>query len=182
MAFQVEDWGQAAQHLQEEQIEFFVGDARGFSSDENYRVQLLGYRGGCFFCRQGHPLTALPQIRLADLLGYPRIGVRLPDVPRKILTEIAGQADFQMDVECAQLDVALRVVSSSDGTGMAPLEAVAEPIQRGELVRLRIVDMPPAEAALRLQYGIVSRAGYSLSPAARTMIEVLVATDRRLLT
>ncbi|MCY1301136.1 hypothetical protein D9M70_507300 [compost metagenome] len=62
------------------------------------------------------------------------------------------------------------------------MEAVDELIQRGELVRLRIVDMPPAEAALRLQYGIVSRAGYSLSPAARTMIEVLLATDRRLLT
>ncbi|MFR0689022.1 LysR family transcriptional regulator [Enterobacterales bacterium AE_CKDN230030158-1A_HGKHYDSX7] len=180
VGFLMGDWEQMAQLLKEEQVEFFIGDARNFAGDPDYQVRWMDLRPGRFFCRAGHPLTERDSLRLADLLDYPRVGTRIPPPLRKVLAEVIGERDFHMNVECAQFAAILHIVARSDAVGLAAVEALHAPVQRGEVALLHIADVPQDRPELRLHYGIVSRAGYGLSPAAQAMIEAIFAADRRL--
>ena len=180
VGFLMGDWEQMAQLLKEEQVEFFIGDARNFAGDPDYQVRWMDLRPGRFFCRPGHPLTGQGTLRLAALLDYPRVGTRIPPPLRKVLAEVLGERDFHMNVECAQFAAILHIVARSDAVGLAAVEALHDPVQRGEVAILQIVDVPQDRPELRLHYGIVSRAGYGLSPAAQAMIEAIFAADRRL--
>lgn len=174
------DWEQLAQWLKEEQIEFIVADSRYFSGDPQYRVQLLSQRRGRFFCRAGHPLAGQAQLKLAALLDYPVAGTRIPPMIRKILADIQGVSDFTPSVECAQFDTIRRVVMRSDAVGIATMEALAEWLEQGAIQLLRFTDIPLEEPALRLHYGVVSKVGHSLTPAAQAMIDAIVKVDQRL--
>lgn len=180
-SFHLGDWEQLASWLKEEQIEFFVADARYFSGDPQYQVQTLRPRRGRFFCRNGHPLAARTDLRLSALLDYPVVGTRIPPMIRKILADVQGQTDFQPSVQCAQFDAIRRVVAHSDAVGIATMEALAELVERAEISLLSFADVPAEEPTLHIHYGIVSRAGYSLSPASQAMIETIQAVDQRLL-
>ncbi|MDH0288503.1 LysR family transcriptional regulator [Pseudomonas sp. GD04087] len=180
VGFLMGDWEQMAQLLKEEQVEFFVGDAREFAGDPDYQVRWMEFRPGRFFCRSGHPLAAAEHLQLADLLDYPRVGTRIPPPLRKVLAEVIGERDFHMNIECAQFAAILHIVARSDAVGLAAVEALHAPVQRGEVALLQIADIPQDRTELRLHYGIVSRAGFGLSPAAQAMIEAIFAADERL--
>ncbi|MEP9319741.1 LysR family transcriptional regulator [Pseudomonas sp. LABIM340] len=180
VGFLMGDWEQMAQLLREEQVEFFVGDAREFADDPAYQVRWMEFRPGRFFCRSGHPLAAEAKLKLADLLDYPRVGTRIPPPLRKVLAEVIGERDFHMNIECAQFAAILHIVARSDAVGLAAVEALHDPVQRGEVALLKITDIPQDRPELRLHYGIVSRAGFSLSPAAQAMVEAIFAADERL--
>jgi len=180
VGFLMGDWEQMAQLLREEQVEFFVGDAREFADDPDYQVRWMEFRPGRFFCRPGHPLAVEEPLKLADLLDYPRVGTRIPPPLRKVLAEVIGERDFHMNIECAQFAAILHIVARSDAVGLAAVEALHDPVQRGEVALLQIADIPQDRPELRLHYGIVSRAGFGLSPAAQAMIEAIFAADERL--
>ncbi|KJK03172.1 transcriptional regulator [Pseudomonas sp. 21] len=180
VGFLMGDWEQMAQLLREEQVEFFVGDAREFAGDPEYQVRWMEFRPGRFFCRAGHPLAGAEPLKLADLLDYPRVGTRIPPPLRKVLAEVIGERDFHMNIECAQFAAILHIVARSDAVGLAAVEALHDPVQRGEVALLQITDIPQDRPELRLHYGIVSRAGFSLSPAAQAMVEAIFAADQRL--
>lgn len=180
VGFLMGDWEQMAQLLKEEQVEFFIGDARNFAGDPEYQVRWMDLRPGRFFCRPGHPLTEIESLKLAALLDYPRVGTRIPPPLRKVLAEVIGERDFHMNVECAQFAAILHIVGRSDAVGLAAVEALHDPVQRGEVAILQIADVPQDRPELRLHYGIVSRAGYGLSPAAQAMVEAILAADQRL--
>ncbi|MDN6855272.1 LysR family transcriptional regulator [Pseudomonas sp. CAN2814] len=180
VGFLMGDWEQMAQLLKEDQVEFFVGDARDFAGNPDYQVRWMEFRPGRFFCRAGHPLAARQSLKLADLLDYPRVGTRIPPPLRKVLAEVIGERDFHMNVECAQFAAILHIVARSDAVGLAAQEALHAPVQRGEVALLSIGDIPQDRPELRLHYGIVSRAGYGLSPAAQAMVEAIFAADERL--
>lgn len=180
VGFLMGDWEQMAQLLREEQVEFFIGDARNFAGDPDYQVRWMDLRPGRFFCRPGHPLAQLGPLPLATLLDYPRVGTRIPPPLRKVLAEVIGERDFHMNVECAQFAAILHIVARSDAVGLAAVEALHDPVQRDEVALLQISDIPQDRPELRLHYGIVSRAGYGLSPAAQAMVDAIFAADRRL--
>ncbi|MCY1392856.1 HTH-type transcriptional activator CmpR [compost metagenome] len=178
--FHLGDWEQLAQWLKEEQIEFIVADSRYFSGDPHYHVQLLRPRRGRFFCRADHPLVSGKALKLAALRDYPLAGTRIPPMIRKILADIQGADDFAPSVECAQFDTIRRVVMRSDAVGIATVEALAEWVEQGAVHLLGFTDIPAEDPALRLHYGVISRAGHSLTPAAQAMIDAIVAVDQRL--
>ncbi|MCY1186323.1 hypothetical protein D9M73_271850 [compost metagenome] len=99
---------------------------------------------------------------------------------RKILADIQGVSDFTPSVECAQFDTIRRVVMRSDAVGIATMEALAEWLEQGATQLLRFTDIPLEEPALRLHYGVVSKVGHSLTPAAQAMIDAIVKVDQRL--
>lgn len=179
-AFHQGDWEQLARWLKEEQIEFFVADSRYFTHIPEYQVQLLRPRRGRFFCRLDHPLAARAEPRLAELMDFPLVGTRIPGEIRKVLGAIAGLDDFQPSVECSQFDAILRMVARSDAVGISTLEALHGPAARGEVQMLKFSDVPPGSPSLLLHFGIVNRAGYSLSPAAQAMVAAIHAADQRL--
>ena len=92
-----------------------------------------------------------------------------------------GEADFNPSVECAQFDAIRRVVMRSDAVGIATIEALAELADQGLIRLLEFADVPKDDPGLQLHYGIVSRAGHSLTPAALAMVEAVLTVDRRLL-
>ncbi|MBP5948370.1 MULTISPECIES: LysR family transcriptional regulator [unclassified Pseudomonas] len=175
------DWQQLSLWLREQQIEFLVADARYFVGDPQYHVQLLRTRPGRFFCRAGHPLASQPDLKLRALLDYPVVGTRIPPMIRKILADVLGEPDFTPSVECAQFDAIQRVVLRSDAVGLATLEALREQVDQGVIHLLEFIDIPKDDPALQLSYGIVTRVGYSMTPAARAMVEAILTVDQRLL-
>jgi len=178
--FHLGDWEQLALWLREQQIEFLVADARYFTGDPQYQVQLLRSRRGRFFCRIDHPLATREKLPLRALLDYAMVGTRIPPMIRKILADVQGEPDFNPSVECAQFDAILRVVMRSDAVGIATMEALAEMAEQGLIRLLDFVDVPRDDPGLQLHYGIVSRAGYSLTPAALAMVDAILAVDQRL--
>ncbi|KII29602.1 MULTISPECIES: LysR family transcriptional regulator [Pseudomonas] len=179
--FQLGDWEQLALWLREQQIEFLVADARYFTGDPQYQVQLLRPRSGRFFCRVDHPLADRENLSLRALLDYAVVGTRIPPMIRKILADVQGEPDFNPSVECAQFDAICRVVMRSDAVGIATLEALAEMVDQGLIRLLDFADIPRDDPGLQLHYGIVSRVGYSLTPAALAMVEAIMQVDQRLL-
>ncbi|VVO83245.1 LysR family transcriptional regulator [Pseudomonas fluorescens] len=175
------DWQQLSLWLREQQIEFLVADARYFVGDPQYHVQLLRTRPGRFFCRASHPLASQPDLKLRALLDYPVVGTRIPPMIRKILADVLGEPDFTPSVECAQFDAIQRVVLRSDAVGLATLEALREQVDQGVIHLLEFIDIPQDDPALQLSYGIVTRVGYSMTPAARAMVEAILTVDQRLL-
>jgi DNA-binding transcriptional LysR family regulator len=175
------DWQQLSLWLREQQIEFLVADARYFIGDPQYQVQLLRTRPGRFFCRAGHPLAGQKHLKLRALLDYPVVGTRIPPMIRKILADVLGEPDFNPSVECAQFDAIQRVVLRSDAVGLATLEALRDQVDQGLIHLLEFSDVPRDDPALHLSYGIVTRVGYSMTPAARAMVEAILSVDQRLL-
>jgi DNA-binding transcriptional LysR family regulator len=180
-SFHQGDWEQLAVLLKEEQIEFIIADSRHFADEPQYQVQKLRSRRGRFFCRSDHPLARQGNLKLAALLDYPVVGTRIPPRIRKILATIQGVTDFTPSVECAQFETIRRVVMRSDAVGIATLEALTEMPDQEAIHLLSFVDVPSDEPGLHLNYGIVSRAGYTLTPAAQAMVNAIVAVDQRLL-
>ncbi|AYC33064.1 LysR family transcriptional regulator [Pseudomonas cavernae] len=180
IGYEINHWDVLAGRLKEEQLEFFVADVRYFVGDPQYQVQLLRRRRGRFFCRPGHPLLAHDSLKLAELLKFPIVGTRLPPALRKIFGQAVGQADFVPSIECGHFDAILRIVGRSQAVGLATMEALIEPRRRGEVALLRITDLPDQPADMQICYGIVSRAGQQLSPAAQAMVAVIAETDLRL--
>ena len=179
--FHLGDWEQLAVWLREQQIEFLVADSRYFTGDPQYPVQLLRPRRGRFFCRIDHPLANRQDLSLRALLDYAVVGTRIPPMIRKILADVQGEPDFNPSVECAQFDAICRVVRRSDAVGIATMEALAEQVDQGLIRLLDFVDVPSEDPGLLLHYGIVSRVGYSLTPAALAMVEAIMQVDERLL-
>ena len=179
--FHLGDWDHLALWLREQQIEFLVADARHFTGDPQYQVQLLRPRSGRFFCRVDHPLADRENLSLRALLDYAVVGTRIPPMIRKILADVQGEPDFNPSVECAQFDAICRVVMRSDAVGIATLEALTEMVDQGLIRLLDFADIPRDDPGLQLHYGIVSRVGYSLTPAALAMVEAIMQVDQRLL-
>ncbi|MNJ31016.1 HTH-type transcriptional regulator BenM [compost metagenome] len=179
--FHLGDWEQLGNWLKEQQIEFLVADSRYFKDDPRYQVQVLRPRRGRFFCRAGHPLADCAALKLSALLDYPIAGTRIPPMIRKILARAQGTEDFVTSVECAQFDAICRVVMRSDAIGLATAEALSERVDVGELRLLSFVDLDASDPDLQLQYGIVSRVGGSLTPAAQAMIDAILKVDQQLL-
>jgi DNA-binding transcriptional LysR family regulator len=178
--FHLADWEQLAVWLREQQIEFFVADARAFKDDPRYQVQVLQPRRGRFFCRAGHPLAGRGPLKFSALLDYPIAGTRIPPWIRKILARAQGTQDFVTSVECAQFDAIRRVVLRSDAIGLATAEALDEQAGSAQICPLSFVDLDSDDPDLQLRYGIVSRAGDSLTPAAQAMIAAILNVDQQL--
>lgn len=175
------DWQQLSLWLREQQIEFLVADARYFIGDPQYHVQLLRPRPGQFFCRANHPLASQSDLQLRALLDYPVVSTRTPPMIRKVLADVLDKPDFNPSVECAQFDAIQRVVLRSNAVGLATLEALREQVDQGLIHLLEFIDVPRDDPALQLCYGIVTRVGYSTTPAARAMVEAILTVDQRLL-
>nr|WP_244868208.1 LysR substrate-binding domain-containing protein [Pseudomonas sp. Eqa60] len=104
-----------------------------------------------------------------------------PDPPgiRKLLANLSGRIDFSPTIETEHFPALVKIVRQSNAIGVGTAEAFAEDIAQGSLALLHWRNLPQNIDSLNARCGIVSRSGFRLSPAARKMIEVLVAVDRQ---
>jgi len=175
--FQVDDWQSLSKRLLSDEFEFFVADTRQFEADPDYLTQRLRPRKWHFCCREGHPLAGRDSVSAAELMSYPlAVTIRPPNL-RKVIVDLSGRPDFQPSVECENSYSLLSVVRHSNAIGIVGAYADALHNAKGELVILKIDGLADDLEELYTRYGIVSRAGYRLSPLAEAMIEQIKALD-----
>ena len=175
--FQVEDWQSLGKRLLCEEFEFFVADTRHFEADPDYLTQRLRPRKWHFCCRAGHPLAGRDSVSASELMSYPlAVTIRPPNL-RKVIVDLSGKPDFTPNVECENSFSLLGVVLRSDDIGIVGSYSDALHQAKGELVCLKIEGLADDLEELYTRYGIVSRAGYRLSPLAQAMIEEIKHLD-----
>lgn len=175
--FQVQDWQSLGKRLLREEFEFFVADTRQFEADPDYRTQRLRPRKWHFCCRAGHPLAQRRSVSAAQLMSYPLAVTMRPPNLRKVIVDLSGRPDFVPNVECENSHSLLGIVLRSDAIGIVGVQSDAFQQARGELVYLTIDGLADDLEERYTRYGIVSRAGYRLSPLAEAMIEQIKDSD-----
>ncbi|MCO6056692.1 LysR family transcriptional regulator [Pseudomonas sp. MOB-449] len=175
--FEVNNWENLSRSLNRDEIEFFIADIRQFEADPSVQTQPLRPRPGVFFCRPGHPLLAKESLSTNDLFDHPLAATRLPSGVRKVLANLSGKTDFSIHLECEQFPLLQQVVRRSDAIGLSTHDAVGAALASGELEQLHLRNLPGNLDSLRAHCGIITRTGYRLSPAAKAMIELVVALD-----
>ncbi|MCR4541531.1 LysR family transcriptional regulator [Pseudomonas sp. 18.1.10] len=178
-ALQVDNWERLGRSLSREEIEFFIADVRHFEADPNFQTQALTPRRSVFFCRAGHPLLAKDSLSTNDLFGYPLATPLIAPGIRKLLANLSGRIDFAPAIELEQFAALASIVRQSDAIGLGAREAFVDDFASGALQVLHWRNLPHALDSLSNRCGIISRAGGRLSPAAKALIETLLAVENQ---
>ncbi|EMM1441212.1 LysR family transcriptional regulator, partial [Pseudomonas aeruginosa] len=89
------------------------------------------------------------------------------------------QRDEPLGIQCDDVLMLKGLVGSSELISLAPWDVVAADVEAG---RLALLPWPAGAEPARAKgsaYGLVSRAGRSLSPAAAVFVERVLEQDRR---
>ncbi|MFG0381763.1 LysR family transcriptional regulator [Pseudomonas sp. zbq_18] len=168
-----ENWQQLHRRLLNEEIELFVADIRELNADAQLRIEPLRRFPGVLFCRPDHPLHLLQRtLQVSDLRSYGLAGTQLPQAISHHLERVGG-GDL-LSIQCDNFMVLKELVSNSDVLSMAPWDVIAQDVQAGRLALLQLAEVPGVASSA---YGIVSRAGHSLSPAAEQLQQILHQQD-----
>ncbi|EJC9816852.1 LysR family transcriptional regulator [Pseudomonas aeruginosa] len=174
----IEDWQTLRQRLLDDAVELFVADIRELQGDPQLRIHPLREYPGVLFCRPGHPLLRLVRPSAEQLADYPLAGPRLPEAVRGDLARLL-QREEPLGIQCDDVLMLKGLVGSSELISLAPWDVVAADVEAG---RLALLPWPAGAEPARAKgsaYGLVSRAGRSLSPAAAVFVERVLEQDRR---
>jgi DNA-binding transcriptional LysR family regulator len=123
-------------------------------------------------------LLAKESLSTNDMFDYPLATTLIPPGIRKLLANLSGRMDFSPTIETEHFPALVKIVRQSNAIGVGTAESFSEDIEQGSLALLHWRNLPQNIEVLNARCGIVSRTGFRLSPAARAMIEVLVAVDK----
>lgn len=170
----IDDPAGLQRRLLDDDLELFVADTRALLGDPSLNVEPLASHRGVIFCRPDHPLAACATVPDEALAAYPMAAASLPKTVEAQLARVQSRAQ-PISIYCDNF-VALRAVARiTDVLGVAPWDVVADDVGAGSLSVLTLAS-PIVEHS---SYGLVSRAGHSLSPAARVFAEQLRIEDQR---
>jgi len=172
----IANWRELRDNLLDDAIELFVADSRELQGNPLLSVEPLQRHPGVLFCRPGHPLLQRGPLHLHDLLDYPLAGTRLPQAVEQTLRRLSGR-EQPLGIQCDNFMLLKALVADSEVLSMAPWDVLAEDIQAARLAAL------PLQAGVlneQSAYGLVSRAGHSLSPAAQAMREEILSVEQTL--
>lgn len=170
----IDNWQQLRTRLLDDEIELFVADIRELGEDVQLCAKPLRSFPGALFCRPQHPLRMLGrELRTEDLHHFSLAGTQLPQAISRHLRQFGG-ADV-LSIQCDNFMVLKELVSSSDVLSMAPWDVIAQDVQAG---RLALLPLAGVHGVASSAYGIVSRAGHSLSPAAEQLQQIFHQQDR----
>ncbi|MGA4449943.1 LysR family transcriptional regulator [Ectopseudomonas chengduensis] len=165
----IANWLELRDSLLDSAIELFVADIRELQDDAQLHIEPLRVHQGVLFCRPAHPLLQRRNLQLRDLLDFPLAGTQLPQVVERSLGQASGRAQ-PLSVQCDNFLVLKRLVADSDVLSMAPWDVIAGEVESGQLALLPLL---PQGLHQHSAYGLVSRAGHSLSPAAQAMVTAI---------
>ncbi|MBX9755351.1 MAG: LysR family transcriptional regulator [Pseudomonadaceae bacterium] len=170
----IDDWRNLRRRLLNDELELYVADIREYGADPQLCVIPLQQYPGVIFCRPGHPLLGKEPLELNASLDYPLAGTSLPATINQAMQTLTGRA-HPLTIECDNFMVLKALVSASDALSMAPWDVVAEEVLSGSLAAL---NLPLERLAQSSAYGLVSRSGRSLSPAAQAFSTLLQEVDQ----
>ncbi|MCY1358423.1 pca operon transcription factor PcaQ [compost metagenome] len=173
MQLSIEDWASLRRRLLDDSIELFVADCRELLDDPLLAVEPLRVYPILFFCRPGHPLLALANPQPEDLAAYPLASTQIPEAGSQRLQQLLGREPLP-DIQCDNFMVLRELVRQSDAISLAPRDVLSQDLAAGNLATPALHDLLPAQGSA---YGLVSRAGHSLSPAAQAMRDLVLQAD-----
>jgi DNA-binding transcriptional LysR family regulator len=169
---EVNNWVYLAEHLRNEELDFFVADTRDLPPAPDLEVSLLARQFGGFYVRSGHPLLKKKTAHASDLILFGIATVRLPQIIRAAMTKILSLEEgglLPFSLECDDVQTLKRTTIGSDTVLAIVHAAVVSEVAAGDLHALNFPDIPP----LYSEMGIVSLRGRSHSPVAHFVIERL---------
>ena len=172
----VDDWINLPRRLKEREFDFVLMEISQLDTDRDLEISPLLPHQGFFFCNGTHPALKLKALSLHHLADYPFI---LPTLPQRLLNLFGSlfrpTADDGSVVDRLSIiqsnDVLLirNTVANSEALGVATYGMITEDLQNNRLAAL-----PIRVPELRTAYGIVTRKGLSLSPAAAVLRDILL--------
>ena len=172
---EVNNWKYLAEHLRDEDLDFFVADIRDIRDirrDADLTISSAGQQHGHFYVRAGHPLLRQQTLAPSAMLPYGLASVRLPLKVRSQLRRLLGLnvADhLPIALECDDVHLLKRVAQSGDTVLASTDAAVADEVREGKLFALSLRGVAPLYADM----GIVSLKGRSFSPMAAFAVAFL---------
>lgn len=166
----IDNWQDLMAHLIDEEIEFFVADARNIPAEPRLTVSRLARQYGTIFCRAGHPLAGKHLQKAVDLLAYPLASVRLPLVVQRQFTAIFGldnSEEWSLNLCCDSPTLLQHVAINSDTLLLSTYAAVSDALCRGDLIPINLPSLPQLYAEM----SVVSLSGRTLSPSADWLVE-----------
>lgn len=162
--------------------EILVGEQALFHGNEDLTVEPLQRRSGEYVCRAGHPLLERGAVTLQDILPYPLATTDIsPEIWARVLgndlsgfdpVALAGQA---WTVHCPSLVAIAELIAASDAIGILTRGMIRRELQEGSLTVLPFEGSTPSA-----DWGIISRRGRTLSPAAEAFVEVVREVDEEM--
>lgn len=171
----IDTWQQLRVRLLNNEVELFVADIREFQDDPRLQIEVLRPHPAVLFCHPQHPLLTHATLTVQDLLDYPLAGTQLPLEVATALQRLSGGEATPLSIECDNFMVLKELVSASHVLSMSPWDVIASDVAAG---RLAVLPLSSGALPQRSAYGIVSRAGHSLSPGAAELQRVILEQDR----
>jgi DNA-binding transcriptional LysR family regulator len=172
----IDDWVNLPRRLKAREFDFVLLETSQLQTDHDLEIRPLLPHLGFLFCSGTHPVLKAKSLSLKSLVRYPFV---LPTLPQRLLatfgTLLKSAGDETSSIENLSIiqsnDVSLirNTVANSQAIGLATHGMIAE-----ELRINRFAALPFRIPELRTAYGIATRRGLSLSPAASALIEMLV--------
>lgn len=169
----IDDWRSLRMRLLDEHLEVFVADIRELQDDPLLAVEPLQQHAGVLFCRPEHPMLRQAPLEGRELATLAFAGTQLPETVEASVREFSGR-DRPLSIRCDNFMVLKALVAQSDVISLAPWDVIAEDVANGRLAVLPVAGNVPRQHSA---YGVVSRAGHSLSPAAQALLGALREED-----
>ena len=169
---EVNNWKYLAEHLRDEELDFFVADIRDVPRDADLTISSAGQQHGRFYVRAGHPLLRQQTLAPSAMLPYGLASVRVPLTVRSELRQLLGLSvddHLPIALECDDVHLLKRVAQAGDTVLASTDAAVANEVLAGKLVALNLRGVP----LFYTDMGIVSLKGRSFSPMAAFAVTFL---------
>jgi len=181
---QVNDAESLTRQVLEAEVDLAVAELTWTNLSDRLDVEKLPRHRASFFCRAIHPLAQSRELTLEDAGAFPLVATPLPERVWHVLrgTRPALEPPHRLEdapprppIQVNSFELIRRIVLECDALGLATPAQIAADVRAGSLVALDL-EVPGLES----NYGVITLAGRTLSPAAGAFIDILQETEREL--
>ncbi len=180
IAVHVAGWRDVVRQVIAREVDLGLAELGGLPADDQFETIMVGQHLGRFFCRPGHPVLKQGPVQMAGLLKFPWVASRLPSriaAHLPLATCKAGRIDpVNGDfVPAIEIDVPFALaglIAGSDALALASLTLMEQ-----ELVAGSVALVPMAGVEFRSAYGFIYLKNRSLTPAALSYMQEILAVE-----
>ena len=175
----IDDWVNLPRRLKAREFDFVLMETSQLQTDHDLDIRPLLPHQGFLFCSGMHPVLKAKSLSLKKLVRYPFV---LPTLPQRLLDTFGRMLQTTVN-ETASID-RLSIIQSNDVSLIRNTVANSQTIGLAthgmieeELKSKRFAALPFKIPELKTAYGIATRKGLSIPPAASALIEMLVEVN-----
>lgn len=184
IAVQVDDAESLTRQVLTAELDLAIAELTWTEANDQLHVVKLPTHAGSFFCRASHPLARRQAPTLADVGSFPLVATPIPGRLHHLLGgagsgAVPGRpprdATPRPQIEVNTFELIRRIVLDSDAVGLAAAAQISGDRQAGLLVALDL-----RVPGLETNYGVITLAGRTPSPAAAAFVEILQQMENEL--